>query len=409
MKKILKGAVVLLIAAAMVFSTVAVTADTGEEEISSACGNINKNFVGNPQTKNTNMIPFSGDRTDLFVQTPLGPDDPEANCYTSDFNLGHVVYDNFWDINEPICDIHWWGFTMLYDAGWYPCDPTGMLFAIGFFTDAGGQPGQLVCLYEDISPSITGTGVYYEWAGGYTHEMYYFEVDLDPCCELSNGWVAIQSIYSPNNCAFLWMNSKDGDLYCIQDAGSWDYDVSFILTGEETCNPDIDVEKEVFDSKTGRWVDADTASTALDAPICSNVKFRITVTNTGDCPLAVGVDDKMHDSLKYVGADPEPEEVSYDPPFYYILWVLPNYVMPGETITITVTAHVEGPDCSIDYNHAYALGVTDSGVEVEDEDYAYVHAYEKAKEINMPLLKFLQSHPNMFPFLQILLQRLELN
>jgi len=384
----------------MVFSTVAVTADTLQDQITSSgtSGNI-KNTVNHP-----NINVMKGPT--LFLQSPTSSD-TYWYAYTSDYNSQYICFDNFWEISEPICDLHWWGLSLLWTGyGWESCDPEGMTFTILFYTDYGGQPGSLVCGYYDVSPMVQYYDYYDPW------NCYEWSIVLDECCPLDNGWVSIAGSYSPNSCWFLWMNSPDGDLKCVQygDNPEWkEDDLAFELTGEEVCNPDIDVEKEVFDSKTGRWVDADTASTALDVPICSNVKFRITVTNTGDCPLAVGVDDKMHDSLKYISADPEPEEVTYDPPFYYILWVWPNYVMPGETITITVTAHVEGPDCSIDYNHAYALGVTEGGEEVEDEDYAYVHAYEKAKEINMPLLKFLQSHPNMFPFLQILLQRLGLN
>jgi hypothetical protein len=392
MKKILKEVVVLLIVVTLFFSTVAI-ADTKEEQIQISKAGIKTN---NSITSVTIVKPTVGPV--IFTQTPTSPD-ADWNAYTSDFNMDYLCLDDFWELTEPICDIHWWGFSLRFIEGWwYPCDPTGIQFEIVFYNENGNP----VCTYAPVIPTPVSTGQYYN-----DYELFYWEYDLDPCCELSNGWVSIQSIYSPNDCAFLWMNSPDGNNNAQQNGGYLNDNLAFELTSA-TCNPSIDVEKEVLDSKTGKWVDADTQSTALDAPICSNVQFRIRVTNTGNCPLAVGVDDKMHDSLKYISADPEPEEVTYDPPFYYIIWIWPTWVMPGETITITVTAHVEGPECSYDYNYAYALGTTESGEEVEDEDYAYVHAYEKAREFNRPLLNILNNHPNLFPLLQLFLQKIGL-
>ncbi|UCH71588.1 MAG: DUF11 domain-containing protein [Thermoplasmatales archaeon] len=406
MEKILKGAVVLLITAAMVFSTVAVTADTAEEEISSACGNINKNIGSNPQIQDTILIPYSNDRTDLFAQYPLGPDDPEANSYTSDVLLDWKVYDDFWDIYEPICDIHWWGFTMYWAPGWEPGDPVGMTFDITFYNDIEGYPGDVVCYYENIPYSVSGTGIYYTW-GGYEHELLYFEADLNPCCSISYGWVSIQSTYSPNDYSFLWMNSKDGNLFCWQNENWWYYDVSFILTGME-CDPSIDVEKEVWDNKNQEWVDADTRYEAHDVCICNEITFRITVTNTGTCPLYnVKVYDIMHDSLKYISADPEPHDFWYEEPYYYMIWYI--YEMDEtQEIEIYITAHVEGPECSYDVNHVDADGYCIHGNYVFDEDECWIHAKEKAREFNTPILDWLQNHPNMVPLLQMILQRLGL-
>jgi hypothetical protein len=75
---------------------------------------------------------------------------------------------------------------------------------------------------------------------------------------------------------------------------------------------------------------------------------------------------------------------------------------------IIITTPVGGPECTISYNHAVANHICIHGTSIEDEDYSYVHAHEKAREINRPFLRFFQSHPNMFPMLQLLLQRLGL-
>jgi hypothetical protein len=389
MKQILKEAVILLIGVAMVFSTVAVTAETEEQ--------MNPAFIKTTNPNPSEPIARIALGPVMFSQLPTSPTG-DWTFYNSAYNWDSICADDFWGLTESICDIHWWGMSLTWTgSGWEECDPTGMCFEIIFY-DTNFNP---VCEYTQICPTAIETGQYYNGL-----QMYKWETDLDPCCFLSAGWVSIQSIFTPNDCAFLWANSPDGNWNAKQYWEDINDNLAFQLTGPTPCDPGIDVEKEVWDEKNGEWVDADTQSSAIDAPICSNILFRIKVTNTGDCPLAVGIDDEMHDSLKYISADPKPDEVSYDPPFYYILWVWPTYVMPGETIIITLTAHVEGPECSYDYNYVYVLGETDSGETVEDEDYAYVHAYKKTKEFNTPILNFLQNHPNMFPLLQKLIQQL---
>ena len=65
-------------------------------------------------------------------------------------------------------------------------------------------------------------------------------------------------------------------------------------------------------------------------------------------------------------------------------------------------------DSSTDLNHVNVTGECIHGKPVWDEDSCYVHCSEKSREINTPFLNFLDSHPNMFPLLQRLLQRLGL-
>ena len=168
--------------------------------------------------------------------------------------------------------------------------------------------------------------------------------------------------------------------------------------------PGINIKKLVLD-EDGNWQDADTKKTAVDLQIFHDVRFKIQITNTGNVQLIIGLTDEMYDSLKYINADPEPFEISHDPPFWYIGWVSYEYLMPGEMVEFTLIAHVEGPEDRLDYNYGIVVGVTDDGNIVMDYDYAYVHLYKKAKEISNPILNFLQSHSNMFPLLQKLLQQ----
>ena len=230
-KNVLKGAVVLLIAVAMIFSTATVIADTKEENCSSASSKMSETYENHPQVQNTIMKYNSNNLGNLFSQFPLGPNDPDKDARTSDVSMGYKVYENFWGITEPICDIHWWGFAMRWSPGWDIGTPAGMTFDITFYTDIGGQPGNVVCYYPGITYSATSTGIMYDW--GINWELYIFEANLNPCCSISNGWVSIESTFSPNNYVFLWMNSKDGNLQSLQNSMTLSFDFSFILTGND--------------------------------------------------------------------------------------------------------------------------------------------------------------------------------
>jgi len=203
MRKILKGATILLIAAAMLFSTAAVTAETEQQ--------MNTDFIKNPNPGATiagNNLQSLGT---LYEQLPI-PEDGNWIFRTSASGSGYRVHDDVPDIAQPICDLHWWGLSLLYDNGWYACDPTGMSFEIIFWDALLGTP---LCVYQ-VTPTFTGTGEYFL---GY--EMYYWETDLDPCCDMTfGGWLSIQSISSPNGCWFLWAGSEDGDLYCYQEGST---------------------------------------------------------------------------------------------------------------------------------------------------------------------------------------------
>jgi hypothetical protein len=182
------------------------------------------------------------------------------------------------------------------------------------------------------------------------------------------------------------------------------------VTGESGCEPGIDVEKYVLDLD-GDWVDADTEDEALDLPICHDGQFKIVIKNTGECELInIIVKDIMHDSLKYLGADPEPDNFDYTAPEYYMDWFIPGPLPPGGVIEIFINFHVEGPECSNDYNHVLVEGFCEECPTeiVRDEDWCWVHAYKKSKSLENPFFRFLQSHPNMFPLLQKLLKQLGL-
>ena len=376
MKKILKIAGVLLIAVAMVMSTVAVTANTIDEQnnIIDASGIHNTEYQGEDISGKYNMEYQRGPI--LFSQLPFEPD--ESWVFTTSTTYSSPQYrcfDNYEGVDEEICDIHWWGLSLVNP--WAPCDPTGMTFEIIFWDQLPHLGGTEQCIYTDIAPTITPTGQFYS---GF--EMYYFEADLNPCCFLPDGWVSIQNTFSPNQCWFLWAGSDDGDLYAYQEgstAPDLDNDMAFELTGME-CEPSIDVEKYVLCPCTGEWIDADTEDEALDLPICTDAVFKIVIHNNGECCGAlydINVYDMMHDSLKFISADPEPLEFAYDPPYYHMWWYFQGPLYYCETIEIYITAHVQGPECSIDPNYVEVTAYTECEPGyVFDNDYAFVHAFE---------------------------------
>jgi hypothetical protein len=235
-KKLVKEAIVLLIAAFLVFSSLVVTADTTEKpEFDTS-----KLQRANGDTTESHTSEYEPGRSTLFYQRSWYSDE-SWSFYTSDLGLDYLCQENFWGIVAPISDIHWWGLSLFWTgSGWVDCDPTGMLFDIIFYEDDGGAPGAAVCTYSGVSPTFE---VYDVFAGAYTG--YHWSVDvLDPPCVLEEGWVSIQSVSSPNDCSFLWSGSPDGDGDALQDGGSLFEDLALELTGE--IGGQINIEKQVL-------------------------------------------------------------------------------------------------------------------------------------------------------------------
>ncbi len=232
--KLLKEAIVLLIVAVMFFSTIAVTANTTNGATKHILFSDNKTRVESSLIS----VPLSGPT--LFEQLPHEPDEnwsAATSCFDPGYPIDYIVYENFWEITDTICDIHWWGVSLHFTgSGWVQCDPTGMTFNITFYKDNNGVPGDVVCNYDKISPSITDTGKLYH--STIQAHLYLFEYDLDPCCQIDNGWVSIQSYVTDNDCWFLWMSAQTGDGDSLQDLNdgsgpqSTDYDRAIRLTGE---------------------------------------------------------------------------------------------------------------------------------------------------------------------------------
>jgi hypothetical protein len=194
-----------------------------------------------------NMINTRGG---LFLQLPAIPG---LDLWISDAGEECYAYDDFWEVTDPICDIHWWGATAFFNGQvWEPGDPSGITFNITFYENDGDLPGAVVCSYSDIVPSVTPTGIIYDHPEPYfDFEVYYFsDVELNPCCDLTEGWVSIYSTYSPHDCILGWAESPDGNSNAVQFwDGTWwalNDDLAYMLTdGGEEPIPELDCKDDL--------------------------------------------------------------------------------------------------------------------------------------------------------------------
>ena len=407
MKKFLKGAVVLLIAITLVFSTVAI-ADTNNEKTL-------QTWAANP-IKPTTIVNPNGENSRGPVVWDNGEPSATSNLFSSQFDdcypfISQVADDFHFEETTEVADVHWWG-------GFWGGDPIECIdFYIYFYKDDGTGTAPTGGGLDD--PSVTAIASYFfpDVCGVVDpNGIYEYEVVLnppivfEPCYKY---WIAIQAVfcYPPQ---WGWANTDGIQLHSavqgfpLLGTPFWtpidpEVDMAFQLTSEE-CEPCIDVEKYVWDPEYQEWVDADTKDTALDVAKCDEITYKIVIHNCGTVELYdIVVKDKMHKSVKYIASDP-PGEHYFEDPFHYIEWFFPGPLYPCETIEIYITAHVEGPECSYDENYvlveAYGCGNI-----VRDDDSAWIHVKGCGIPILRPFLYFLEAHPNMFPLLQKMLQR----
>lgn len=185
----------------------------------------------------------------LFMQLPTNPDHRDYVEWASGKNWGYKNYEKFTEVTSPICSVQWWGQYMLDDGGtWIELNPEDMFVDITFYEDDDNVPGNLVLSYYNVKPVVTPTGIWYDWYGS-IEQMIHFQYDLDECCDLSQGWVSIESISSEDNDVFLWMNSQDGDNRYYRDMPEESIfkidDLSIVLTDGETSTPDLECSENL--------------------------------------------------------------------------------------------------------------------------------------------------------------------
>jgi hypothetical protein len=166
----------------------------------------------------------------LFAQRVYWPDE-SWTFGTADEQPGYLRYESF-DEGGNICDIHWWGINAYFTGfSWETCEKDPDMFNIIFYADDGGVPGDPVCTYLGVTPTKTYQGHMYS-----SFELIYYEFIMDPCCNMSDGWVSIQGLDAGQDCWFLWGASPVGDASSYMWDGtsySFDtFDLSMCLTGE---------------------------------------------------------------------------------------------------------------------------------------------------------------------------------
>jgi hypothetical protein len=168
----------------------------------------------------------------IYAQYPTDPSGSWSFA-TSDVGAGYKIYENFWGLTKPISGIEFWGLPLVYSGGWSQGDPDNLVFDISFYSDSPGSttmpPTALVCTYTDVVP----TNVMYLLYGG-AYQSYFFSVpELNPLCNLEEGWVSIQSKSIGSGYDwFLWASATTGDGYSYQEgSGDYFYDDAFILIG----------------------------------------------------------------------------------------------------------------------------------------------------------------------------------
>lgn len=197
----------------------------------------------------------------MFIQLPHSSDEGPIEWASEPTRQ---ILEDFWQIPSPICDVHWWGEYVLYEGGvWSPLDPNLMNVNISFYDDDSGQPGNEVASYINVKPSVNATGLWYDWGDPFLWQLYYFEYELDPCVNLSQGWVSISNVASSDNGWFLWISSPDGNnVFFRNESGTivpYAYDVALVLTDGEPADSDLECDGELSwtDIKPGDTVTGD--------------------------------------------------------------------------------------------------------------------------------------------------------
>jgi len=154
----------------------------------------------------------------LFAQPTALPGEAWA-ALASDEATGFAAYEDFWAVDQPICNIRWWAFNRVNIGGnWQECTRDPDRYNIRFHPDDGsGKPDRSItlCEYLGVTPAKTYTGLKLDG-----RKLYYYSVELHTYCVLNSGWVAIEGVNDGQNCWHLWVSSLTGDEHCWQWNGS---------------------------------------------------------------------------------------------------------------------------------------------------------------------------------------------
>jgi len=146
------------------------------------------------------------------------------------------------------------------------------------------------------------------------------------------------------------------------------YDYTVVEQAIVICpKPSIDIDKKVWDSSAKQWVED------INADVCTNVKFNITLHNNGGYNLTnIVVIDTLPVCLEYVNGSANPHETEIIG--NKIKWIFNGPLEYCNKITINFEAHVISEGVNINNVTVNANSVEGSA---EDYDTAIVHAMKK--------------------------------
>jgi hypothetical protein len=323
---------------------------------------------------------------DHFMDDAVWTDNPGMDWY----EMYEPPRCNWFDVyfSDPLTPPEDMGSTNYYGAGWYFYEYDfwwNMWFYNNPFTF-----DQVKEIFMDFWIEEAGPGAYAEFAINWsTPEWDTLEMDRPPLPEdewVNPGFIGreIFEVYpGPNYIDYVipynpeWVSIDFRATDVIVNGWIWhecvqtSMDLAFVITGPDVT-PGIDVEKKVWDATIPGWVD----STDIDS--CTNAQFQATIRNTGTCDLTdVHIHDFMDASLEFISAQPPPDDIVPAADGVNLYWNPIDPISAGDSMVISLTAHVIGPVCHLDSNWVHAEGFCEpTGDWVWDEDVAYVHATE---------------------------------
>jgi hypothetical protein len=143
--------------------------------------------------------------------------------WTSDKNVGTgiIIYDDLPDIPLPsIWGVNFWGFDGYFSGNLiYECTENPSEFEVKFYEDNGsGYPGNAIWS-DTIIPDITCLTDWY-WS-----TLNHYHAQFHHSFQGFASWISIQGISyggDPQDCAFIWLDSQDGNRWSWQYAdGQW--------------------------------------------------------------------------------------------------------------------------------------------------------------------------------------------
>jgi hypothetical protein len=409
MNNILKGAVVLLIAILMVFSTVAI-ADTTKLTNKQTQLNLEVTGLAPNAMRNVGKHPLAqfGERGQFYGQEVLTLD-------TCTFDLNAVI-NNLYSTGINFLS----GADFGPDGKWYAVSYTGGLYTIDTTTGIPTFIANTISLNSLVYDTTTDTWYCCGLGSSYIDSLYtidistgattfigYFdapEVMISLMCDSAGNMYAYDvsfysnsHLYDINKYTGEATNPKDMDhVFCYAQEGKFDrntdtlylaaYDIGLYQSYLATCDPATGAVT-IINQFSPALSEIDALAIPYNAPPSPPT---ITGPTSGK--------PNMEHSFTFVSTDPEGDAVMYN-----VDWgdgdnEWTEYGDSGVEVTLKHTWNSQGTFT------IKAQAVDFYGAESNWAEFPITIPRDKA--VNKPLLQFIQSQPDLFPMLQKILQNL---